>query len=188
MVLTIKYKWWDSSFECSRTEKYKTSVREREKETESWNYILTHFFLFFFYFFSYLNRRIMHPKFDPTGFRTHDFFILTEHLMPLRILRQTRPLETYVALLIETNPLYLWDSCIQNISGYKFLTPYWFKIIWDDTAFKLHFTQVTYVTRTSDWQQTSHMHDMWHLQHKSQHVTYIILHPLLLIKMRKSPN
>ena len=33
------------------------------------------------------------------------------------------------------------------------LTPYWFKIIWDDTASKMHLTQVTSVTCTSDWQQ-----------------------------------
>ena len=33
------------------------------------------------------------------------------------------------------------------------LTPYWFKIIWDDTASKIHLTRVTYVTCTSDWQQ-----------------------------------
>ena len=32
------------------------------------------------------------------------------------------------------------------------LTPYWFKIIWDDTASKMHLTQVTSVTCTSDWQ------------------------------------
>ena len=33
------------------------------------------------------------------------------------------------------------------------LTPCRFKIIWDDTASKMHLTQVTSVTCTSDWQQ-----------------------------------
>ena len=65
---------------------------------------------------------------------------------------------------------------------FNILTPYWFKIIWDDTASKMHLTQVTYVTCTSDWQQNLTY------AHKSQHFTYIMLQTQLLIKRQKGLN
>ena len=46
----------------------------------------------------------------------------------------------------------LLSTCIFGIKQAVkcILTPYWFKITWDDTASKMHLTQARYVTCTSD--------------------------------------
>ena len=51
-----------------------------------------------------------------------------------------------------------WCNDITCVSGWSrsemnILTPYWLKILRDDTASKMHLTQVAYVTRTSGRQQ-----------------------------------